>query len=802
MQPERTWNLTTNPAWRAFTDTDQFGYLFLLMAAALLVILTIWTYVGSANTTPRRLIILIVLRLLALLIAILTTLRPSAAVFENPREPSTLILVIDSSESMSVNDEANYTRWEVVQKVLSQSQPLLQQLKEDQQVTIYQYHFNRDFDANRDVFTAEVKPDGKATDFGSMLSGIYAAHQSEKRLRGLVIFSDGRDNKQTSSKLPLVEAAKFRSIGCPIYTFAVGSVATGGTQKDIGFTSITPNPSPVAIKAPLKIYAKINAPGFVNYPAKVRLKFNDQDIRVETFRLTKENDNEIEIETKAPDQPGEVKVRLELVDPPDNQSTTLNDAIETYLNVTKEGVRVLVLHKDGFELQALRRAIARDKRFDVVEAIRVTESLSSPEEAKAFDLREQRYDVIILGDVSAASLTAVRPTMLEEIRDLVKKQGVGLVMTGGAYTFGGTAGIAGSKGYKGTPIEELLPVLLPPNPVDPVNERVSMVPTEEGLQHFLMRLDADRTKNKLNWDLLNGVDPEKPLGGPTRLPGRTVMGEPRPGVTVFARADNAQTGAPMLVGHEIGSGRVLAFAASETYFWTRPYPDPSDRLKTYNLHSRFWRQMILWLAKQDETEGAAYVRPEFRRMVSGSVQRLTMGLKDKRGTEIPDADLRYQVLAPGEMPDKNKAQRPTRDEKGIGRVSYETKNAGEYRVVLWAEGKDPIDGSVVTGDATASYLVTPEITDEMLRTAANPDFLLALENTANGTSLDTVRRADRFPSFLKELIDNPLQLATPKSTPYPDWRRDKSRLFLPIVLVIFVLLLGLEWGLRRAWGMV
>ncbi len=25
---------------------------------------------------------------------------------------------------------------------------------------------------------------------------------------------------------------------------------------------------------------------------------------------------------------------------------------------------------------------------------------------------------------------------------------------------------------------------------------------------------------------------------------------------------------------------------------------------------------------------------------------------------------------------------------------------------------------------------------------------------------------------------------------------------LPLVLVVFVLLLGLEWGLRRAWGMV
>ena len=36
----------------------------------------------------------------------------------------------------------------------------------------------------------------------------------------------------------------------------------------------------------------------------------------------------------------------------------------------------------------------------------------------------------------------------------------------------------------------------------------------------------------------------------------------------------------------------------------------------------------------------------------------------------------------------------------------------------------------------------------------------------------------------------------------PDWRRNHSKGFLTLWLVVFTGLLGAEWGLRRLWGMV
>jgi uncharacterized membrane protein len=793
MEPDRIWQVVTNPAWRPITDNDIPGYVFLLAAAAALIGLTVWTYVGSAASTPKRIGTLIALRLIALLLAILLALRPAAAITEIPKLPSTLIIVVDASESMSVRDEASFTRWEVVQKALQKAGPILDQMRDDQQTTIYVYHFSKDFDPDRDKLTDDVKPEGKRTDFGTMLSKLYDRHQGERLLRGLIIMSDGADNGTAKPALP--EAARWRGLGCPVYCFAVGG-PTSTDQKDIGFTSISPDPSPVAIKAELKVRAKLNAPGFEGRRVKIQLQVEGTPPKTEEFELSKTTDNEVEITTKAPDQPGEVRVSMKLLDPPPNQATEDNDKIETYLTVTREGVRVLVISKDGWELKGIRDALASDKRFDFVEITRSSEAAGTLEEAKKFDLREGRYDVIVLGDVSPSMLTSVRPDILKEIKDLVTDKGVGLIMTGGAYSLGGTAGVPGAKGWQNTPISDILPVDLPVNSPTPPAEPtgVSMVPTARGLEHYLLRLNGDRRKNQEAWNLLNS--------GLYQLQWVTDVGTPKPRAEVLANVDDARNGRPLLVRIDASEkGRVLAFGAGDTWRWTEPGPE-GNRVGPTALHHRFWKQTVLWLAHQDEMEGNVFVRPEFRRLVAGGRQNVRMGVRDKRGDEIPDADLRYQVVGPGEQPDQNKAKRPERDPKGGGRVSFESKQPGEYRVVAWGKATDP-NGEKIDDTATARYVVYPDVSDEMLRPSANPEFLLTLQNTANGRANDVVPRVDPgFYQKMDELKANPPRLTTPKPKPYPDWRRDKQTYFLPMVLVLFVLILGLEWGLRRAWGMV
>ena len=800
MEADRIWHLVTNPAWRPVTDADTPGYVALGAVALLIVVLTVWTYTGSAASTRKRVFTLIALRLLALLLAVLLALRPAAAITEVPKLPSTLIIVVDSSESMTIRDEAGSTRWEVVQKAMEKAGPLLDEMREDQQTTVYVYHFNRGFDPATGTYSPEVPADGKQTDISTMLAKLYDKHQAERLLRGLVLVTDGRHNG--AGRPPEQEILRWRSIGCPVYTFVAGKADTLSEEKDVSIASINPDPSPVAIKSDLKVRARLNAPGFENVKVKVRLKIDDKQVRDVDFRLEKPTDNEIEIEIKAPEQPREYKLTLELVDPPDNQVTTLNDKIETFLTVTKEGVRVLVISKDGWELAGIRRALATDKRFDYVEAIRASEAPGTPEDEKRYDLREQRYDVIVLGDVSPKMLTAVRRTLLAEIRDMVRDKGVGLMMTGGAYALGGTAGIPGSDGWRNTPIAEVLPVELPPQPPRNVGDKtnpndpevfVAVEPTTDGLKHYLLRLNPDGPKNREAWTLLNT--------GLYRLSGYNVLGTPKNGSEVLARANDGKSGDPLLVGMQINKSRTLAFGASSTWVWTLPLTDSKNPKAGTELHARFWKQAVLWLAHQDEMDGAVYARPEFRRLVAHGRQSVRMGMRDKRGDEVPDADFKYQVVAEGEQPDETKAKPAERDPKGGARISYDAKVPGEYRVVVWGKGKDA-NGDDIIDSTQPRYVVFPEVSDELLQPAAWPDLLRDLENLANGTSVDGPRRADRLPNFLEEMKAHPPKTAAPKPKAYPEWRRDKQTWFLPAMLVLFVAVLGLEWGLRRAWGMV
>ena len=74
---------------------------FILVAIAL-GLLTLWTYHGHPRANRRRIALIFTLRILALVVALISALRPSVGFQENPKIPSTLLFGIDMSESMTV----------------------------------------------------------------------------------------------------------------------------------------------------------------------------------------------------------------------------------------------------------------------------------------------------------------------------------------------------------------------------------------------------------------------------------------------------------------------------------------------------------------------------------------------------------------------------------------------------------------------------------------------------------------------------------------------------------------------------
>src|SRR5438876_11170962 len=126
-----TLTLTNDPAWP--WSLPRLGLPALAVVTIILVVLTVWTYLGVPGATVRRVVIVLGLRLAALVLAILALLRPSLAARNELTVPSILLIGADASESMNIQDEYDgKSRWNFLRETLQQCQPQLQRLQEEQ----------------------------------------------------------------------------------------------------------------------------------------------------------------------------------------------------------------------------------------------------------------------------------------------------------------------------------------------------------------------------------------------------------------------------------------------------------------------------------------------------------------------------------------------------------------------------------------------------------------------------------------------------------------------------------------------
>src|SRR5262249_5525574 len=108
-----------DPAWPWSIGTV--GLDMLAIVAMVLIVLTVWTYRGVRGASRGRIGTLVGLRLAALLVACLASVRPSLTFRDELHVPSTVLIVADDSESMSVQDQhKNQSRWEYLQRLMAE----------------------------------------------------------------------------------------------------------------------------------------------------------------------------------------------------------------------------------------------------------------------------------------------------------------------------------------------------------------------------------------------------------------------------------------------------------------------------------------------------------------------------------------------------------------------------------------------------------------------------------------------------------------------------------------------------------
>jgi hypothetical protein len=93
-----------------------------------------------------------------------------------------------------------------------------------------------------------------------------------------------------------------------------------------------------------------------------------------------------------------------------------------------------------------------------------------------------------------------------------------------------------------------------------------------------------------------GTNPGDSFDKLPALSGANIVGPLQPGAVLLAAAPDP--GAPgLLAVRDTGTFRTAAFTADSTWLWVLSAADPQGAER----HARFWRSLILWAARRDET---------------------------------------------------------------------------------------------------------------------------------------------------------------------------------------------------------
>lgn len=740
------------------------SYLVAIGVAAVLLLLWFRLPLTAAISSKKR-GILTAVRCSMLLVLLLILLRPTLVYLTTTKQAATVILLFDRSRSMSVPDELNgLSRYDAMVRAVSQAGPRLKRLADEVEVRAYA------FDADTAPMTLQdglpalpARPEGSQTALGAALEDVLRM-EAGKRVLAILLFSDGAQRAlYPRDALPQPAAMRMKSLDQRLFAFRFGKARGVAEARDLAIEDLS-CPDRVFVKNELPLTVRMRAVGYAGQAVAVQLLHE-----IEPGKMEVVDSQEVRISAPeeripvrfryVPETPGERKISV-VVAPQPGEASVLNNEQITLVNVLEGGIRVLYLEGSlRVEQRFLRRSLdsSPDIQTDFLRLSAVPASGDPNRLAERF--RPGKYDVYVFGDIDS---TLFRSEWLAELAETVS-QGTGLLMLGGFQSFG-------AGGYAETPLADVLPVRLnrlerqePGAPLRAdlhIPGPLQLIPTDIGLQHFALTLAASPEESRRLWASL------PPLDGANRLSGV------KPGALVLA--EDLQNN-PLLAVQFYGNGRTAAFAADSSWRWWMHGEE--------NIHKRFWRQLVLWLAGKDESRRPnVWIRPAQRRILLGETFEFEAGANDETGEPIPNAVLEGTIR----LPDGRTENVAFTNGEGRAKARFRrTDQPGDYLLTV----KAAIAGRELGTRETRFLVVTRDL--EMDQPAADPTLLASLAATTDGELLP--------PEQLSELLDR--LLARTKELEVPIVTRRTLWDTWP-VLLLFTLFATAEWYLRKRWGLV
>ena len=641
------------------------------------------------NSQPLDRTVLTAVRLISLAVLAFCLMRPILVLSSVVPQQNFLGVLIDDSRSMQISDRDEIARLQFVEDQFSTPEGDLRSAL-NERFSLRFFGFSTETD-RLDVVN-ELDYNGTRTNLGQALG---RAHDelSGVPLSGLVVITDGADNAEDGlgeSLLPIQAA------GVPVFTVGLGREEF---ERDIQLGRVE-TPRRVLKGASLVTDLVVTHRGY----------------RGETVTVQAEDEGRIvgseEVELAGDGEPQTVRLRFTAgeegprlftfrVSPKPGEMVTQNNVRDALVVVEDREEKLLYFEGEPrFEVKFLRRAVADDENLHVSILQRTAENkfmrldVEGPDDLVGGFPRTRaelyKYRGIILGSIEANYFT---PDQLRMIADFVNHRGGGLLMLGSNRSFA-------RGGYAGTPVADILPVVLDETRSDGDESffvEVGVEPTRAGAAHAATQIAETEDASAARWRELPPITIVNPIT------------EVKPGATTLLTSDttNGDEELVVLAFQRYGAGKVLAFPVQDSWMWQMHADIAVDDMT----HETYWRRMLRWLV--DGVPDQVVVNLPQDRVQPEETVPLFAAVGDANFEELNNSSVVASVTDPnGEFTDLSMEW--TAENDGEYRTSFTPTAEGFYEVHVEA-----MSGDEVIGEDTAYIQVSPsdaEFYDSTMRT--------------------------------------------------------------------------------------
>lgn len=618
--------------------------------------------------------------------------------------------------------------------------------------------------AAKEAWIDALKADGQQTAAGDALRAVVARKRGQP-MAGIFMVTDGANNFGSE---PRAAAALAKEAHVPLYIYGVG--ITSPKNLIVG-NIFAPEISFVKDEVPVTV--RVKSQGVKS--ARVALKLvdaNGQEEKVDEKEVNFDQDAEPAVALKfTPKLKGDFNLKA-VIEPSDSGITELtkeDNASSQALKVIDSKIKVLLVDQaPRWEFKYLMAQLMRDRRVDVkVILLEGSPGLARTKDSPYLDKFPEdkrdlfKYDLVMLGDVDSKSFT---PGQLEAIEEFVTKFG------------GGLAVIAGKKNdpwtYRRTPIEKMLPVELEAGGAimgsGPGGEEVNDKPiklelTAAGKRSPMLRLAADDAASERLWEKLPPIFWVAPVAR-AKPAAEVFLVDPSP--TRSTRYGKM----PVVAAQQYGVGQVMFVGTDNTWRWRKNKGDEQ--------YVTLWGQVVQRLALP-HLMGTKNKRTQVTLDKDGYVTNEKVNLYARLYTEAytPITQDKVKAYITETGPDDPRARevtlRPLPDQPGMYRAEFNApEKAAAYKLFVELDKGTLIDLPVSQ----------PKI--EPGENALNKELLESLAASTGG-------------KFLREenLYDLPEQIKA--ETPKVQTRLEVEFWTSPLYYALMLIFVTAEWVMRK-----